>query len=113
MKTWWSVALGVVFGLLAAGVVFLASSPPRGEAIALLPPPTPIPLQVHISGAVLDPGVYTHAAPGGTHPRCHPGSRWFLRGGRQGGPEPGSAIARWRQIARAAQSPEGHSRGTG
>jgi len=58
MKNWWTVALGVVFGLLAAGVVTLASQPPRGHPIELLPPPTPVPIQVHISGAVQNPGLY-------------------------------------------------------
>jgi len=58
MKNWWTLALGVVFGILSAGVLYLASQPPRGNAIGLLPPPTPIPIQVHISGEVQNPGVY-------------------------------------------------------
>ena len=58
MKSWWAVALGVVFGLLGAGVVLLASQPPRGNAITLLPPPTPLRIQVQISGEVQNPGVY-------------------------------------------------------
>jgi competence protein ComEA len=35
------------------------SSQPRGEPITLSPPPTPLPVVVHVSGAVADPGVYT------------------------------------------------------
>ncbi len=58
MKNWWTLALGVVFGVLSAGVIYLSSQPPRGNAIALLPPPTPIPIQVHVSGEVQNPGVY-------------------------------------------------------
>jgi len=58
MKNWWIVALGVVLGLLGAGILWLASQPPRGNPIILLPPPTPIPIQVHISGEVKKPGVY-------------------------------------------------------
>ncbi len=58
MKNWWLLALGVVFGLLGAGAVTLASSPPRGTPIQLLPPPTPAPILVHVSGAVHSPGVY-------------------------------------------------------
>ncbi|MBC8507028.1 MAG: helix-hairpin-helix domain-containing protein [Anaerolineales bacterium] len=58
MKNWWLVALGVLFGLLGAGAVILASSPPRGTSISLLPPPTPAPIMVHITGAVSNPGVY-------------------------------------------------------
>ena len=27
MKNWWIVALGVIFGLLSAGIIFLASQP--------------------------------------------------------------------------------------
>ncbi len=59
MKNWWTLALGVVFSVLSAGVIYLSSQPPRGNPIALLPPPTPIPIQVHISGEVQNPGVYT------------------------------------------------------
>jgi competence protein ComEA len=58
MKNWWLVALGVILGLLSAGVILLASAPPRGQDITLLPPPSPIPIQVQISGAVQHPGVY-------------------------------------------------------
>jgi competence protein ComEA len=58
MNKWWAVALGGIFGLLSAGVILLASQPPRGNAITLLPPPTPIPIQVHINGEVKSPGVY-------------------------------------------------------
>lgn len=63
MKNWWFVALGVILGLLSAGVILLASAPPRGQDITLLPPPSPIPFQVQISGAVQHPGVY-ELAPG-------------------------------------------------
>ena len=58
MKSWWAVAFGVVLGLLSAGVILLASQPPRGNPITLLPPPTTNPIQVHISGEVQNPGVY-------------------------------------------------------
>ena len=59
MKTFWGIAFGIVIGLLAAGVILLASSQPRGNPISLSPPPTPEPLTVHVSGAVTHPGVYT------------------------------------------------------
>ncbi len=58
MKSWWVLALGVIFGFLGAGSIWLASSPPRGQPIQLLPPPTPVPIEVHVSGAVQNPGVY-------------------------------------------------------
>ncbi len=57
MKSWWAIVLGAIFGLLSAGIILLASQPPRGNAIVLLPPPTPIPIQVHISGEITNPGV--------------------------------------------------------
>lgn len=62
MKSGWMVALVVVVGLLGAGSLWLASSPPRGIPIQLLPPPTPAPILIHVAGAVNHPGVYTLAA---------------------------------------------------
>jgi len=59
MKDWWKIVFGVVCGLLGAGLLFLVSSQPRGQPITLLPPPTPIPIMVHITGAVIHPGVYS------------------------------------------------------
>ena len=62
MKSWWGIAwpisLGVLIGLLVAGFILLVSSPPRGEAIRIIPPPSPQPLSVYVSGAVARPGVY-------------------------------------------------------
>lgn len=52
------VLLGVVGGLLGAGVIFLIARPPAGEMIQLLPPPTNPPLVVHVTGAVSTPGIY-------------------------------------------------------
>jgi competence protein ComEA len=52
------VAFGVVCGLVAGGLVFLASRPPRGGVILLSPAPTPGFWVVQISGAVVHPGVY-------------------------------------------------------
>lgn len=57
MKARWAVPFGVLCGFLAAGLLFLAGSPPRGEPIQLLPPPTPLPLQVYVVGAVVQPGL--------------------------------------------------------
>ena len=59
MKTWWLLAVGIIGGLLGSGVIYLTSSQPRGEGITLLPPPTSVPIIVHIVGAVLKPGVYS------------------------------------------------------
>lgn len=58
MKNWRTIVIGLIAGLLAAGAVWLVSRPPRGQMVRLLPPPTPAPLVVHVSGAVARPGVY-------------------------------------------------------
>ncbi len=62
MKSWWGIAwpisLGIMIGLVAAGLLLLVSSQPRGEAIRLSPPPTAPPLVVDVRGAVTQPGVY-------------------------------------------------------
>ncbi len=49
---------GLLTGLLAAGMLYLLLSEPRGEPVKLLPPATPGPLRVHVTGAVANPGVY-------------------------------------------------------
>ena len=63
MKSWWTKAgllgFGVIVGILLAGIIFLISSPPRGEPVRLSPPPSPIPILVHVTGAVINPGVFT------------------------------------------------------
>lgn len=50
--------IGLLSGLLAAGLVLLFISRPMRYPIRLQPPPTSSPLRVHITGAVLNPGVY-------------------------------------------------------
>lgn len=59
MRDWWKAAFGVVGGLLGAGLILLTVSPPRGQAVVLLPPPTPAPLLVHVTGAVAKQGVFS------------------------------------------------------
>ncbi|MGB8213341.1 MAG: ComEA family DNA-binding protein [Anaerolineales bacterium] len=59
MKTILNITYGVLIGLLAAGIIWLAASHPRGEAVTLLPTATPGSLTVYVSGAVATPGVYT------------------------------------------------------
>ena len=49
---------GIFSGLLAAGILFLLISEPRGQPVMLSPAPTPEPLQVYVTGAVRAPGVY-------------------------------------------------------
>lgn len=45
-------------GFLLAAVVFLVARPPMGKPITLEAAPTQPPLEVHVIGAVLRPGVY-------------------------------------------------------
>ncbi|MDH3944451.1 MAG: helix-hairpin-helix domain-containing protein [Anaerolineae bacterium] len=59
MKNKWEFFLfGILGGLLGSGLVLIISSPPRGQPVELLPPPSPPPLTVHVEGAVAQPGVY-------------------------------------------------------
>ncbi len=58
MKAFWKAVLYIIVGILAAGIVWLACSLPRGTSIQLIPPPTPAPIQVHIIGEIKRPGVY-------------------------------------------------------
>jgi len=53
----WLVGLGVLIGLFVGGVIWLAGAPPRGEPVRLLPPPTALPVTVHVTGAVARPGL--------------------------------------------------------
>ncbi len=75
----WSVFLiGLLSGILSAGLILLFISRPRRYPIQLHPPPTPAPIRVHITGSVLQPGVYlvpvdsilenALEAAGGAHP---------------------------------------------
>jgi competence protein ComEA len=58
MKFHWQAVLWLIGGLLIGGILYLMISPPRGKAIQLLPAPTPAPIQVHVVGAVANPGLY-------------------------------------------------------
>jgi len=49
----------MVCGMLAAGVLLVLVNRPPGKAVQLLPPPTPQPIVVHVTGAVSNPGVYS------------------------------------------------------
>ncbi len=56
-------ALGMFFSLFVVGVLLVAAKRPAGHPAELLEPPTPRLLRVHITGAVVNPGVYA-LAPG-------------------------------------------------
>jgi competence protein ComEA len=49
---------GLLVGLLCTALLQLLLSKPRGYPIELQPPPTCSPLQIHVAGAVRNPGVY-------------------------------------------------------
>ncbi|MDI6768254.1 MAG: ComEA family DNA-binding protein [Anaerolineales bacterium] len=59
MKTFLYITMGVLIGLLAAGVIWIGASQPRGEGVTLLPSPTLGSLMVYVTGAVATPGVYS------------------------------------------------------
>jgi len=58
LKSWQILILGILIGLLSAGLILLVSAPPRAQAILLLPTKTLRPWVIHLSGAVATPGVY-------------------------------------------------------
>jgi competence protein ComEA len=58
MKTILYIVIGFLLGLLLAGGVWLAARAPQGESVELRPAPTPEPIQVHVTGAVVRPGLY-------------------------------------------------------
>jgi len=60
MKNLLNIVFGILVGLLATGIILLASRP-RGEPVTLLPSSTPGQLTIYVSGAVASPGVYTLA----------------------------------------------------
>lgn len=58
MKSILNILIGILLGLLLAGGIWLGARPPQGESVELRPAPTAEPIQVHVAGAVVRPGVY-------------------------------------------------------
>ncbi|MBT3338853.1 MAG: ComEA family DNA-binding protein [Anaerolineae bacterium] len=58
MKDFLNTIIGILVGMLLAGIIWLTARQPSGDAVALRPPPTPAPISVHITGAVVSPGIY-------------------------------------------------------
>jgi competence protein ComEA len=59
MHTWQRFAFGVCVGLAAAGLIILIATRPKGVPYTLHELATPSPIQVHVDGEVLNPGVYS------------------------------------------------------
>jgi competence protein ComEA len=51
--------IGVLAGFILAGAIFIVISMPAGKPIALEPSPTKAPIEVHVVGAVVRPGLYS------------------------------------------------------
>jgi len=78
------VGYGMLGALLLTAVLLVITRRPAGTPVQLQTPPTPLPLRVHVTGAVTTPGVYllppgsivqdALAAAGGTTPRASLGS---------------------------------------
>jgi competence protein ComEA len=62
-ERWTTYLTGLLTGLAAAGLLLLLLSPRKRIPIELHPAPTPGPLQVHVAGAVKQPGVYRLTRP--------------------------------------------------
>ena len=58
MKTVLYIVIGILLGLLLAGGMWVAARAPEGDSVQLRPAPTPEPIQVHVAGAVVRPGLY-------------------------------------------------------
>ena len=75
---------GLLAALVVTGLLLVVTRRPAGLPVQLQAPPTPLPLRVHVTGAVVAPGVYSLppgsivqdalAAAGGTTPRANLGS---------------------------------------
>jgi len=55
------VLIGILAGLILAGALYLISRRPAGQPITLEAPPTQAPIEVHVIGEVLRPGLYVFA----------------------------------------------------
>lgn len=58
LKDIFNTILGLLLGLLLAGIIWLTARQPSGDGVPLRPPPTPAPISVHVTGAVVSPGIY-------------------------------------------------------
>jgi competence protein ComEA len=99
----------ILSGILAGGLIWLISRPPRGAPVELRPAPTQTPLWIHVTGAVAEPGVY-ELAPGARVKDAIAAAGGFLPGGESGALNLAAPLADGQQIAvpdaSAAAAPE-------
>jgi competence protein ComEA len=58
MKSIVNLVMGILIGLIMAGLLYLTVRAPAGKPVELMPSPTPAPIVVYVTGAVNRPGVY-------------------------------------------------------
>jgi competence protein ComEA len=49
---------GLLLSLFVTGALLVVARRPPGHPVQLMEPPTPLPLRIHVTGAVINPGVY-------------------------------------------------------
>ena len=59
MKTWQSVLLGILLGVLITAAILVTMRLSTGTSVTLPPITTPAPFLIQVDGAVLHPGLYT------------------------------------------------------
>lgn len=62
LRAFYPAFIGVLIGLVLGGLLWIVVRSPRGNSVALQPPPTEAPLVVDVAGAVPRPGVYEFPA---------------------------------------------------
>lgn len=105
------VVIGALIGLAAAGAIWLTASPPRGQAVTLRPPPTPVPIVVQVSGSVPRPGVYE--LPAGSRVRdAVDAAGGFLAGADYGSVNLALPLNDGQEVVIAGPTPEGDDAGS-
>jgi competence protein ComEA len=61
MKQAGYILIGLFLGLIMAGALMLVTGLPGGTPVKLEEPPTQVPIEVHVIGAILRPGLYRFA----------------------------------------------------
>jgi competence protein ComEA len=88
----------ILSGILAGGLIWLISAPPRGAPVELRPAPTSAPLVIHVTGAVAEPGVY-ELPPGARVKDAVAAAGGLLPGAKSGALNLAAPLADGQQIA--------------